>query len=77
MYKKIMVAYDESPQAKLALASGIELARQLGAELNLIAVSEPLPAYVAYVEAAFQWKELFSKAMKYRLSWITRLPATK
>lgn len=32
MYKKIMVAYDESPQAKRALASGIELAKQLGAE---------------------------------------------
>lgn len=57
MYKKIMVAYDESPQAKLALASGTELAKQLGAELNVVTVSEPLPAYTAYVEAAFPGAE--------------------
>lgn len=53
MFKKILIAYDESPQAKRALTSAIELAKQLGAELRIITVSEPLPVYAAYMEAAF------------------------
>ena len=50
MYKKIMIAFDESKEAEQALASGIELAKELGAELRLITVSEPLPAYAAYMD---------------------------
>lgn len=53
MFKKIIVAYDESPEARRALTSAIELAKQLGAEVRLITVREPLPAYAAYMEAAF------------------------
>jgi nucleotide-binding universal stress UspA family protein len=33
MFQRIMVAYDESPEAEKALDVGIELARALGAEL--------------------------------------------
>jgi nucleotide-binding universal stress UspA family protein len=53
MYGKMMVAYDESPEATRALARAIELAKVMGAELRLVTVSEPLPAYVAYADVAF------------------------
>lgn len=53
MYKRMIVAYDESPEAKRALAHAIELAKLMDAELRLVTVSEPLPAYVAYADAAF------------------------
>jgi nucleotide-binding universal stress UspA family protein len=49
----MMVAYDESPEAKRALVCAIELAKLMGAELRLVTVSEPLPAYVAYADVAF------------------------
>lgn len=51
MYRKIVVALDESAEAKRALSAGIELARQLGAELRIVTVSEPLPAYAAFMDA--------------------------
>lgn len=53
MFKKIIVAYDESPEAARALSTAIELAKQLNAELHLITVREPLPAYLGYAEAGF------------------------
>ena len=53
MYKRMIVAYDESPEAKRALTHGIELAKLMGAELRLVTVSEPLPAYVGYADVAF------------------------
>jgi nucleotide-binding universal stress UspA family protein len=40
-----MVAYDESPEAALALTSAIELARLLGAHLKIVTVVEALPAF--------------------------------
>ena len=48
-----MVAYDESTEARRALTQGIELAKLLGGELRLLTVSEPLPAYIGYADAAF------------------------
>jgi nucleotide-binding universal stress UspA family protein len=53
VYKRLMVAYDESPEAKRALTHAIELAKLMGAELRLVTVSEPLPAYVAYADVGF------------------------
>jgi nucleotide-binding universal stress UspA family protein len=53
MYKRMIVAYDESPEAKRALACAIELAKVMGAELRLVTVCEPLPAYVGYADVAF------------------------
>ena len=53
MYKRMIVAYDESPEARRALVRAIELAKPMGAELRLVTVSEPLPAYVAYADVAF------------------------
>ncbi|HZD51066.1 MAG TPA: universal stress protein [Silvibacterium sp.] len=52
MFKKISVAYNESPEASRALAQAIDLAKALGAELQAITVLEDLPPYAAYAAAA-------------------------
>ena len=51
MFKKIAVAFDESPEAARAFHSALELAKLTGAELTMITVIERLPAYVSYVSA--------------------------
>jgi nucleotide-binding universal stress UspA family protein len=45
MFHKIMVAYDESPEAGRALQVAIDLARAIGADLAVVTVIEPLPFY--------------------------------
>jgi nucleotide-binding universal stress UspA family protein len=52
MFKKITVAYNESPEAGRALAQAIDLAKALGAELNAVTVLEDLPPYAAFAAAA-------------------------
>lgn len=52
MYKRITVAYNESPEASRALTSAIHLARILGAELRAVTILQPRPAYTAYADAA-------------------------
>lgn len=52
MFKKIVVAYDESPEARRALDIAIELAKQLKSQLRLVTVREPMPSYLAYADAA-------------------------
>lgn len=47
MYKRMIVAYDESAEAKRALTHAIELAKLMGAALRLVTVFEPLPGYVS------------------------------
>jgi nucleotide-binding universal stress UspA family protein len=51
MFWHIMVAFDDSAQAKRALEVAIELARKFKTGLHLITVSEPLPLYAAFIEA--------------------------
>ena len=51
MFKKVMIAYDESPEAARALQAGIELARAVGAELKVITVLEPIPSYYSFAVA--------------------------
>jgi nucleotide-binding universal stress UspA family protein len=51
MFKKIAVAFDESPEAKRAFHSALELAKLVGSELTIITVVERLPAYVSYVSS--------------------------
>ncbi len=51
MYKRIMIAFDESAEAKRALESGVELAKELNATVQLLTVSEPLPAYAAFMDS--------------------------
>ncbi len=51
MYKKIVLALDESKEAQRALAHAIDLAKHLGSEMSIVTVSEPLPAYAAFIDA--------------------------
>jgi nucleotide-binding universal stress UspA family protein len=51
MFKRITVAYSESPESRRALASAIHLARILGAELQAVTIVEAPPAYTAYADA--------------------------
>jgi nucleotide-binding universal stress UspA family protein len=51
MYKRIAVAFDESPEAKRAFRSALDLAKLLGSELYLITVVEDLPPYIGYINA--------------------------
>ncbi len=51
MFKRILVAYDESPASGRALLTGIHLAKSLNAELRAVSVQEKLPAYDGYIDA--------------------------
>jgi nucleotide-binding universal stress UspA family protein len=51
MFKKILVAYDGSPEAGRALIVGVQLAKSLKADLSTVYVFEKVPAYAArYVD---------------------------
>lgn len=66
MFHRIMVAYDESVEASKALDASIKLANALGAELSIVTVIEPLPAYFSWAVSAvpvIQWSR--EKRMKY------------
>jgi nucleotide-binding universal stress UspA family protein len=52
MYKHILIATDGSELAGKAVAAGFDLARQLGAQLTVVTVTEPWAALVSG-EAAF------------------------
>ncbi len=45
MFRKILVATDFSEPSDAARRMAVELARRLGAELEIVHVEEPLPAY--------------------------------
>jgi nucleotide-binding universal stress UspA family protein len=51
MFKRILVAYDESPESGRALLTGIHLAKSLNAELRAVSVQENLPPYAGYIDA--------------------------
>lgn len=51
MYKRVIVAFDESAEARRALTNAIEIAKELHAELRIITVSEPLPVYAGFIDA--------------------------
>jgi nucleotide-binding universal stress UspA family protein len=60
MFHKIMVAYDDSPEAGRAFNVAIELARGVGADLGVATVLEPLPSYFSFAlsaNLALDWKE--------------------
>ena len=59
-FHKIMVAYDDSPEAGRALRMAIELATALQAELSVVTVLEPLPIYYSFAmigAPAVNWTE--------------------
>jgi len=51
MFKRILVAYDESPASGRALLTGIQLAKSLNAELRAVSIQEKLPPYSGYIDA--------------------------
>lgn len=51
MFKKIAVAFDESPEAEHAFRSALDLVKLVTGELYLITVIENPPAYMSYVSA--------------------------
>jgi nucleotide-binding universal stress UspA family protein len=60
MFQKIMVAYDDSPEAGRALRASIELAKVLRADLSVVTVLESLPIYYSFatiVAPAINWTE--------------------
>jgi nucleotide-binding universal stress UspA family protein len=48
-FRKIVVAYDDSPAAREALRAGIGLCKLLGSPLQTITVIEPSPSYTGLV----------------------------
>jgi nucleotide-binding universal stress UspA family protein len=52
MFRKLVVAYNESPEAQRALFSAIQLAKSLNAELQTVTALSDLPAYTAFADAA-------------------------
>jgi nucleotide-binding universal stress UspA family protein len=52
VFRKIAVAYNESGEAQRALASAIQLAKSLNAELETVTVLPDLPSYTAFASAA-------------------------
>ena len=60
MFHKIVVVYDDSPEADRALDVAIELTRALQADLRVVTVLEPLPNYFSWDVSplpAKQWIE--------------------
>src|ERR1700730_11260343 len=52
MFTRIAVAYNESAEAQRALATAIELAKSIGADLQTITVVADLPSYTAFAGVA-------------------------
>jgi nucleotide-binding universal stress UspA family protein len=51
MYRKIVVAHNDSPESQRALISALRLAKSLDAETHVITSRADLPAYAAFAEA--------------------------
>jgi nucleotide-binding universal stress UspA family protein len=52
MFRKIVVAYNESPESQRAFAVAIKLAQSLNAELLAVTAIGELPAYTAFAGVA-------------------------
>lgn len=52
MFRKVVVAYNESPESQRALVAAIELAKTHHAELQTVTAMGDLPAYTAFAEAS-------------------------
>jgi nucleotide-binding universal stress UspA family protein len=60
MFRRVMVAYDESQEAGKALQTAIGLAKALNAQLSVVTVIEPLPTYYSFAVSALPataWRE--------------------
>ena len=52
MFRKIVVAYNESPESQRAFVVAMKLAKSLDAEFQAVTAIGDLPAYTAFAEAA-------------------------
>jgi nucleotide-binding universal stress UspA family protein len=52
MFRKIVVAYNESPESERAFIVAMKLAKSLNAELLTVTAMADLPAYTAFAQAA-------------------------
>lgn len=52
MFRRIAVAYNETPESRRALDTAIQLAKTLDAELEMITVMSALPSYTVFASAA-------------------------
>ena len=52
MFRKIVVAYNESPESQRAFVCAIKLAKSLNAELLAVTAMADLPAYTAFAGVA-------------------------
>ena len=57
MYHRMLVAYDGSPDAEKALHAAISMAKEFGADLQMVAVEEGLPRYAATADEMDAVKE--------------------
>lgn len=58
MYKNILVAYDGSNSAKLALKGAVELGKKLGSNLTALWVKDSLPHFVETIDEIQVEKEI-------------------
>ncbi len=73
MYKKILLAYDGSEGAQLALAAGLNLAKIHGAELWALAVQERRPRFGVPIDEVQEEKEFANQQHGKLLEGIRRL----
>jgi nucleotide-binding universal stress UspA family protein len=59
MFKRIAVAYGESPEGRRALTYAVQLAKTLGAELRAVIILQAPCVYTAYVDAVDPSLKLF------------------
>ena len=52
MFRRIVAAYNESPESQRALDTAIRLAASLHAELHTVTAAEALPSYTAFAAVA-------------------------
>jgi nucleotide-binding universal stress UspA family protein len=67
MYRKILVGLDGSEHSLLALERAVALAKDSGAEVNVLSIEEGLPAYAATVgesDAEREYKERYYREIQ-------------
>jgi len=73
MYKKILLAYDGSEAAQLALAAGLNLAKIHGAELWALVVQERRPGFSGPIDEVKEEKEFSNQQYGRLLEGVRRL----
>jgi nucleotide-binding universal stress UspA family protein len=77
MYKKILVAYDGSDSAKLALTGALDLGKKLGSSITALWVRESLPHFAETIDEIQEEKEVADSFEQKLLQEITRVAQTE